>query len=121
MLSLKLIVFVFVFVFQAITIGEASSVLGVTNEMILTNFTDLVIPKQHTMLEFMDSPTGHNPELFWSEFHVTEAVENAKYQEISLGAGAFELGVALAEFTDKVGPLKEKVKEETVATAEEWD
>lgn len=61
------------------------------------------------MLEWLDSPLGSSPELFWSEHHVEEVLENAKYQEISLAEGAFEIGVAISEFKEKVGPLKVKL------------
>lgn len=58
-----------------------------------------------TMLEWLESPLGSSPELFWSEHHVEEVIEDAKYQDISLAKGAFEIGVAISEFKEKVGPL----------------
>jgi hypothetical protein len=88
----------------------AAKMLAVSPEMVYNNFCKLIFPVEHlpqTYTEFQENG-GDDMDLFWDEFHVDDVIEKARDREMSISEAAYEVGAAVAEFREAVGPLKEK-------------
>ena len=96
-------------------LSEAAAILGVTPEMVYSNFCKLVLPvktlpKTFTEQQECGAADGKADDIdaFWSEYHVHQTLESVRDRQMSLATGAFEIGARYSQFKKKVGRIREK-------------
>ena len=102
--------------------SEAAAILGVSPEMVYSNFCKLVLPvrtlpKTFTEQQELDAKAADaaeseqqqdKEEAFWGEYHVQQTLESVRERKMSVATGAFEVGARYREFRRRVGRIRAK-------------
>ena len=100
--------------------SEAAAILGVSPEMVYSNFCKLVLPvrtlpKTFTEQQELDvkadvaeSEQQDKEDAFWGEYHVQQTLESVRERKMSVATGAFEVGARYREFRRRVGRIRAK-------------
>ena len=84
--------------------SEAAAILGVTPEMVYSNFCKLVLPVKQLPKTFTEQQEldAAGTEAFWGEYHVFQTLESVRDRQMSMATGAFEIGAKYSLFKAKV-------------------
>ena len=98
--------------------SEAAAILGVSPEMVYSNFCKLVLPvrtlpKTFTEQQELDAKADaesseQDKDAFWGEYHVQQTLESVRERKMSVATGAFEVGARYREFRRRVGRIRAK-------------